>query len=150
MKKAGSLLDDWYATALFWKPRQVLLLLLLLVNEATLLPVLMPLAPAATAPSRIGQQIAAALAVHQAPRSIIDDELLQMRECRFARTANRSVVGIMNEFTRLADVYRSAGSGQDLGALATRLATTPCSPLYRKHVSPDRELDALLRSTADR
>ena len=29
-----------------------------------------------------------------------------------------------------------------------RLATTPCGPLYSKHVSPDRELDALLRSIA--
>ena len=27
-----------------------------------------------------------------------------------------------------------------------RLATTPCSPLYSKHVSPDRELAALLGS----
>jgi hypothetical protein len=29
-----------------------------------------------------------------------------MRECRLAPTANRSVVGIMNEFTSLADTYR--------------------------------------------
>jgi len=31
-------------------------------------------------------------------------------------------------------------------ALAMRLAATPCGPLYSKHVSPDRELAALLRS----
>jgi hypothetical protein len=36
-------LGDWYATALFWKPQ-----LALLVNERTLLPVVMPLAPATT------------------------------------------------------------------------------------------------------
>jgi hypothetical protein len=29
-----------------------------------------------------------------------------MRDCRLAPTANRSVVGIMNEFTSLADTYR--------------------------------------------
>ena len=34
-------LGNWYATALFWKPQ-----LALLVNQRTLLPVLMPLAPA--------------------------------------------------------------------------------------------------------
>ena len=31
-----------------------------------------------------------------------------------------------------------------------RLATTPCSPLYSKHVSPDRELAALSRLCAPR
>jgi len=35
-------LGNWYVTALFWKPQVALL-----VNERTLLPVLMPLAPAA-------------------------------------------------------------------------------------------------------
>ncbi|MGH3826906.1 MAG: DUF6933 domain-containing protein, partial [Pseudonocardiaceae bacterium] len=38
-----TLLGDWYATALFWRPQVALL-----VSEVTLLPVLMPLAPAAT------------------------------------------------------------------------------------------------------
>jgi hypothetical protein len=64
--------------------------------------------------------------------AIIDAELRQIREHRLAKTANRSVVGIMNEFTYLA----------------MRLATTPCGPLYGKHVSPDRELGALLHSIA--
>ena len=36
-------LGNWYATALFWKPPVAIL-----VSERTLLPVLMPLAPAAT------------------------------------------------------------------------------------------------------
>jgi hypothetical protein len=37
-----TLLGQWYATAVFWKPQVALF-----VNEPTLLPVLMPLAPAA-------------------------------------------------------------------------------------------------------
>jgi hypothetical protein len=36
-------LGVWYATALSWRPQVALL-----INEPTLLPVLMPLAPAAT------------------------------------------------------------------------------------------------------
>ena len=142
--RSTTLLGDWYASALLWRPQQVILL----VNEVTLLPVLMPLAPAATASSRIGEEIAAALAAHQAPRSLIDDELSRMRDCRFGPTANRSVVGVMNEFKRLAEVYRSMNPRQGLLELGMRLATTPCSPLYRRHVSPDRELQALLRSAA--
>ena len=71
-----------------------------------------------------------------------------MCDCRLAKTANRSVVGIMNEFTFLAEAYRSDTPGPDLLALALRLAATPCGPLYSKHISPDRELAALLRSLA--
>jgi hypothetical protein len=79
---------------------------------------------------------------------VIDEEQQQMRNRRLAKTANRSVVGIMNEFTFLAEAYRDDTPTTDLLALAIRLATTPCGPLYSKHVSPDRELDALLRSLA--
>jgi hypothetical protein len=52
----------------------------------------------------------------------------------------------MNEFTHLAETYRGGTPAPDLLCLAMRLATTPCSPLCSKHISPDRELDALLRS----
>jgi hypothetical protein len=142
--RSTTLLGDWYASALLWRPQQVILL----VNEVTLLPVVMPLAPAATAAARIGEEIAAALAAYQAPRPMIDDELSRMRDCRFGPTANRSVVGVMNEFTRLAEVYRSTNPGHGLLDLGLRLAGTPCSPLYRSHGSPDRELQAFLRSAA--
>jgi hypothetical protein len=73
----------------------------------TLLPVLMPLAPAATLSDRVGEQIATALAAHGRPDTIIQNELEHMCEWRTASTANRSVVGIMNEFTFLADTYRA-------------------------------------------
>ena len=116
-----TLFGEWYATALFWKPQVALL-----INETTLLPVLMPLAPAATLPSRIAQQIATVLALHGTPPGIIDIELQRMRPCRIARTANRSAVGIMTEFTRLADVYRDGDRNPDLPDLEMRLTPTPC------------------------
>src|SRR5437762_12445809 len=104
-------MGEWYATALFWKPQ-----IALLVNESTLLPVLMPLAQAATLATRIGQQIITV---------------------RTAKTANRSVLGVMNEFTHLAEAYRDTDPGPDLPDLALRLATTPCGPLYHPNVRPD-------------
>jgi Domain of unknown function (DUF6933) len=137
-----TLLGEWYATAVLWRPQQ----LILLVNERTLLPVLMPLAPAATVPSRIGPEIAGTLAAHQASAPVLEAELRRMRDCRFAPTVNRSVVGVMNEFTYLADVCRRTDPGLDLLQLGMRLAATPCSPLYHRNVSPDRELQAVLRS----
>jgi hypothetical protein len=140
-EQSTTLLGQWYATAVFWKPQVALF-----VNESTLLPVLMPLAPAATLLARFPQQVATVLAAHGTPDTIIGAELRQMHDYRLAKTANRSVVGIMNEFTHLAEVYRADTQVPDLLGLAMRLATTPCGPLYGRHVSPDRELDALVRS----
>jgi hypothetical protein len=140
-EQSTTLMGQWYATAMFWKPQVALF-----VNEPTLLPVLMPLAPAATLLARFPQQVAAVLAAHGTPDVVIDEEVRQMRDRRLAKTANRSVVGIMNEFTFLAEAYRGDTPAPDLSALAIRLAATPCGPLYSKHVSPDRELAALLRS----
>ncbi|TDE29981.1 hypothetical protein [Actinomadura sp. 6K520] len=136
-----TLLGQWYATALFWRPQVALL-----VNEPTLLPVLMPLAPAATLLDRFPGELASVLTAHGAPEGVINRELERMREHRLAKTANRSVVGVMNEFTHLANTYRAGNPAPDLLELSLRLATTPCSPLYARHVSPDRELAALLRS----
>lgn len=134
-------LGEWYATVLPWRPR-----ITLLVNEETLLPVMMPLAPAATWASRVGEQIAAVLKAHGAPAGFTAEELAHMRECVLGTTANRSVVGVMNEFAFLADVHRDNAKGVDLLELTVRLAATPCGPLYRRNISPDRELAAALRA----
>lgn len=141
-EQSTTLLGQWYATALPWRPQVALL-----VNEPTLLPVLMPLAPAATLPARTAQHIAAILAAHATPDAVIEQELRHMRDYRIATTANRSVVGIMNEFRRLAEIHRDSDPRPDLTNLAQRLATTPCSPLYDKNVSPDRELAAFLHTS---
>ncbi len=54
----------------------------------------------------------------------------------FAKTANRSVLGIMNEFSFLAEACRDDLETSDLLTLSMRLADTPCSPI--KHNSPAR------------
>src|SRR6266516_2390982 len=102
--RSRTVLGDWYATILFWQPQVALF-----VNESTLLPVLMPLAPAATVTQRFPQALSWLLAAHQVSTTFIEAELAQMADCRLAPTRNRSVVGIMNEFTRLAETYRAGG-----------------------------------------
>ena len=140
-QQSTTLMGQWYATAMFWKPQVALF-----VNEPTLLPVLLPLAPAATLLARFPRQLAAVLAAHGTPGAVIEEEQRQMRDRRLAKTANRSVVGIMNEFSHLAKAYHSQQSSTDLIGLALRLAGTPCGPLYKRHVSPDRELAAFLHT----
>ncbi len=52
----------------------------------------------------------------------------------------------MNELAYLADAYRADyRAAPDLLELSQRLSAVPCGPLYARHVSPDRELAALLR-----
>ena len=131
-------LGDWYATAVFWRPQ-----VCLFVNEPTLLPVLVPLAPTATLAERFPAALGDVLAAHNADAGFIAAELAEMRELRLAKTANRSVVGMMSEFTFLAEAH--LGTTQpDLLGLGVRLAGTPCGPLYKRHVYPHRELAALL------
>lgn len=142
-RRSSTALGDWYATVLFWTPQVALF-----VNEPTLLPVLMPLAPAATLTDRFPKALSNVLAAHGVSRSFIDDEVARMDDCQLATTKNRSVVGIMNEFTRLAETYRVPHTEPDLITLALRLAKTPCGPLYDRHLSPDRELVALVTQRA--
>lgn len=141
---SDALLGNWYATALFWKPQVALL-----VNEKTLLPLLMPLAPATNLAARFPEHLASVLAAHGMPQKFIDHELAQMNEVQYAKTSNRSVVGIMNQFAYLAEGYCQYLETKNLLALSLRTAETPCSPLYKSHISPDRALHAYAIGMSD-
>jgi hypothetical protein len=133
-----TLLGDWFATALFWKPQVALL-----VNERTLLPVFMPLAPAATLLERIPAAIASVLRLHGVDDTIIASELLAMSDQRIAPTDNRSIVGVMREFGILGERMFGAVHG-DLPALSMRMSTMIVGPLMKGTGSPDRELAVVL------
>jgi hypothetical protein len=111
----------------------------LLVSENTLLPVLMPLSPATTLARRFSTQLALVLKAHGISADAIAHEIGRMAEVTYAKTANRSVVGMLNEFSFLADCWRPR-FGDDLVVLSQRLAETPCSPLRKGPISPDRAL----------
>ncbi len=78
------------------------------------------------------------------PIEFVLQEVAAMSESTYAKTANRSTVGMLNEFGFLADVHRAHGDADDLVALSVRLAGTPCGPLYKSHSFPDRELAAVV------
>ena len=138
-------LGDWYVNVLFFKPQ-----LALFVNEATLLPVLTPFAPAATLLERFPSTLMAHLQAHGVPRSLAEPELAEMEPCRLTTTASRSVLGVMNEFRFLADTSVKLDDETDPMPLSLRLAITPCGPLHKRHGSPDRELAAVVSSVLDR
>lgn len=134
-------LGNWYATALFWQPQVALLL-----NEATLLPVLVPLAPAKTVADRFPEHLEEVLNALGTDPRFVGVEVAASTGARWARTANRSVVGIMNEFAYLAGADRAHERNVGLLAMAVWLAGTPCGPLYKRPSSPGRELAALVAS----
>ncbi|WP_255265877.1 DUF6933 domain-containing protein [Sphingopyxis terrae] len=145
-EQSDTTLGNWYATVLFWKPQVALL-----VSERTLLPVLMPLAPAASLARRFPAQLALVLKEHGISSEFIAQEVWRMDKVQYSKTANRSVVGILNEFVRQAEFWLAAyayekGDDDDLLAISAKLAETPCSPLYKGPVSPDKALDELVKA----
>ena len=134
-----TILGPWYATVLRWRPAVVLFL-----NASTLLPVFTSFAPTRTLFDRFPVAVAEVLEAHGVPTSVITEETAAMSACRVEPTANRSVVGTMIDFSFLADHHRADFAG-DLVELSVRLAETPCSPLYKRHISPDRELSAAIQ-----
>jgi uncharacterized protein DUF6933 len=118
-ERSTTALGNWYATVLFWKPQVALF-----VNEPTLLPVLVPYAPSATVIDRFRTTVVAVLQRHGLKHSFIDHEVTEMAEHRLAKTENRSVVGVMNEFSYLGGRYREPTGVNDLIELSLKLAET--------------------------
>ena len=137
-------LGEWYATVMFWRPQVALF-----VSQTTLLPVFVPLAPATTVVRRLPAELAVVLRRHGVSDPFIDAEISKMSESRCLPTASRSMVGVVNEYVRLAE-HSNARRGEtpDLARLSDWLAHTPMGPLRDRSGFPDRELAALVaRST---
>lgn len=118
--------------------------LTLVVNERTLLPVVLPLAPAETLARRFPQALAQVLLALDVGQDFVKAELERMGQVTCCKTVNRSVVGIMNQFTYLAEGCRDNFGTVDPLALSLKLAGTPCSPLYKGAVCPDSAVKELV------
>ena len=137
--ESSTKLGNWYATAVFWKPQVVLA-----VNERTLLPIVLPLAPATTVTDRLPDALADVLRGIGIPEATIADELAAMNDVTVVKTTNRSVLGIINEFTFMAEHAIARGRLRDNLDLALWLANTPCSPLRKSTGFPDDEARLVL------
>jgi len=104
---------DWYVNLLDAAPSQ----LILCVSERTLLPVILPARDAASISVRLALALAEVLREIGVCAESRAAELAQMNnEVTLAKTANRRVLGAMNDFAYLLDV-------------SLRLAERPCSPI---------------------
>ncbi len=125
-----TVLGDWYAKVLFWRPQVALF-----VNERTLLPLLVPLAPAKSVTDRLRATAETVLGFHALSGAFIAHELAAMADTALFKTANRSVVGVLNEFASVAGHWQTTAT-DDLIGLSLELATVPCGPLYATHIDP--------------
>ncbi len=132
-------LGSWFATALFWRPQAALF-----VNVRTLLPVFVPLAPAASVVQRFRVGLDELLTSHQVDRGFIDHELAEMQSVALAKTNSRSVLGSINDFVSMAEAGQERGRVEDLLSLSVRLAHSPCGPLRAGTGFPDLELQAVV------
>jgi len=98
----------------------------LLVNEQTLLPVIVPLAPSATFVHRIPFEVTRMLQAMGLSHDPWEAELLGWKSAAICKTANRSLLGTMNEFCFLAQVYRDHKDLHDPLSISMTLAGTPC------------------------
>ena len=138
-RPSTNVLGDWYATAWFWRPQVALF-----VNELTLLPVLLPMAPASTVVQRCVLGLPETFSDYGLDPRFVEAEVADMAQHRLATIVSRSVLGVTNEFKYMADGYLHRADDVELMELALWLAQTPCGPLYQSHVSPDRELRAVV------
>ena len=139
-RAATNSFGDWYATALFWRPQVTLF-----VSELTLLPVFVPLAPAATVVDRLPTALRDLIHSYGFADWYDIVEAQEMREHRIDRTQSRSVLGSMNEFIHMTDAYRWRAEEIGLVDMARWLAQTPCRPLFGREGTPEGELAALVQ-----
>jgi len=122
-------LGDWYAHLLFTRPQ-----LVLCVSERTLLPVVIAAREGSLLVPRLREaaaQMLRALGVGEAAVAAGRDAMM---DAVIGKTMSRQVLGSMNDFVRMLDSYRGAGTLLDV---SLRLAETPCGPVRMN--SPQEE-----------
>jgi hypothetical protein len=137
----GNILGNWYAKVIFSKPQVALF-----VNERTLLPVLMPLAPASSLVERFPQYLFKVLLSQGVSESFMQQELNYLDEVVYCKSTNRSIIGILNMFTYHLESYQSIHYANDWYVLSMMMADTPCGPLYKSTITPGNALRELALS----
>jgi hypothetical protein len=125
-------LGDWYANLVHVGRQQ----LVLAVSEQTFLPVVVAAAPNATLVARLAVATGEVLRALRVDPLAVDSEVAAMATAAIGRTLSRQVTGVMVDFAKQLEFYLEDESS--LLSCSLRLAETPCSPLYKTAISPDR------------
>ena len=135
-------LGCWYANRLYVQGRQHVIF----VSEATLLPVIVPAAPAKTIVPRFVHQLGMVLRELGVDEASIAIETASMNSATWAKTSNRSVLGSMNDFIKLLEHRSDAVTNWTLTELAVDIADTPCRAGTKDSIWPDDQTRQLFAS----
>jgi hypothetical protein len=122
-------LGDWYANLIIARPAH----LVLCVSERTLLPVLVPAKDIEQLIPRLQTAVAEMLEVLGVSSDVVAREVAEMEAVSIAKTANRSILGCMNDFGHMFQCI--ADERRPLLEVSLWLAKSPMGPLGMK--SPD-------------
>lgn len=116
-------LGDWYANLLYTRPQQ----LILCVSDRTLLPVVLLAKGIEPVAVRLTAQVGEMLRAMGIAETVIKSELAAMSDAMISTTASRRVLGSMNDFASLLEVYLP--HEDTLMQAALKVAEAPCSPI---------------------
>ena len=120
-----TLLGDWYANVLYWRPHQ----LVLCVSERSLLPVVLQAKEAHTLAPRLTVALGQVLKGLGIPADLIEREQNEMCAFAYSRTQNRRVLGQLNDLMFQLSWYLRDAPDESLLAHSLRLADTPCGAI---------------------
>ncbi len=125
-------LGDWYANLLNVDRHR----LVICTSERTLLTVVVPIKDSGRLRERLRDAVGDLLITVGVPPTVSMAEIAGMETMPFGSTANRSVLGSMNDFVLQAEHYFYAATETVyLNELELFLAETPCKPLgYRNPI----------------
>jgi hypothetical protein len=119
-----TLLWDWYANILFSRPQ-----LILLLNERTFLPVVVPASALGSLGQRFIEGLGELLQAIGVPRNAIEMELRQMDPLAYAPTKSRSMLGSMQEFMFHVGQLAYRYPGPNVLKIALHLSEMRCAPI---------------------
>jgi hypothetical protein len=132
-------LGNWYAKLGFFRRVP----LIICISERSLLPVILEARDASSFSPRFRDAARSVLQGIGAGPDMVGREVREMGSVAIGMTANRRVLGSLNDLASLARFEIEDNPSIDFVTLAVKLAETPCSPL--KYDSPRTVSLALLR-----
>jgi len=126
-----TVLGDWYAKPFGVAQRRFVLL----ISERSRLAVVMPGREIAKLPQRFPEAMGLQLALLGVPQDAYEREMAACGEVIVAKTASKSLLGTLNDYTYMVHHRLSTRLDDDLEAAAFSLSHTPLSPLGYKYAS---------------
>jgi hypothetical protein len=134
--RSSGALGDWFATLLQVRRGRFVLA----ISSATLLPVVVLGRDLGTLPSRLASGMVEVLSALGVAADAVERERLAMTETSYARTDDRSTVGVLTELHRLLKYDLDARPTATLLELSLRLSKTP---IVAREVFPNNATRAL-------